>query len=397
MRLITAATSPAVSMTLTVPALLLGDGLEGLDVELGAGLGEVGGDDRDLLRRSAARRRRGRAQASRARTGLSISDRAAWHACPASDCLRSLFSLRLPGHYRERRPQAATGIWEDAHGPDDPDRHRRRHHGDQGGADRRGRQRGSPRSPQPHPTARPAPGLAEQDPADWMAGVLGGARGVSPRARSRRARAASASARRSTRMSSSTRRARRCCRRSPGRTRGAAADAAALDAQVTAAAEARLVRRADADRCQPRAVAHGACRGASEPDVYAAHRAMCCCPRTICVLQLTGAVGSDPISAVGLVDASWLCRAAARSRAAARRSGCRRSVRFSHVAGRVRPGLPCAGMPVVVGDDGCLGRHVRGRRRRRRRRHVPERHQRNPRHRLVDGQSDAGGDPVSAL
>ena len=31
-----------------IPALVLGDALEGLDIELGARLGEIGGDHRDL-------------------------------------------------------------------------------------------------------------------------------------------------------------------------------------------------------------------------------------------------------------------------------------------------------------------------------------------------------------
>ncbi len=70
---------------------------------------------------------------------------------------------------------------------------------------------------------------------------------------------------------------------------------------------------------------------------------------------------------------------------------------FTHVAGRVRAGLPCAGRAGGGGGDGCLGRHVRRRRRRERRRDVPERHQRNPRHRLGDGEADAGRDPVPAL
>ena len=62
MREITAATSPAVSMTLTFQPFSVGDGLEGLDIELGARLGEIGGDDRDVL--GAARRAATKAVAS---------------------------------------------------------------------------------------------------------------------------------------------------------------------------------------------------------------------------------------------------------------------------------------------------------------------------------------------
>ena len=58
MRLITAATSPLVSMTLTSQPFVLRRGLEALDVELRARLGEVGRDDGDLLRVGGAGQRR---------------------------------------------------------------------------------------------------------------------------------------------------------------------------------------------------------------------------------------------------------------------------------------------------------------------------------------------------
>ncbi|HEV7277518.1 MAG TPA: FGGY family carbohydrate kinase [Devosiaceae bacterium] len=71
-------------------------------------------------------------------------------------------------------------------------------------------------------------------------------------------------------------------------------------------------------------------------------------PKDYCVMRLTGAVGSDPVSAVGLVgrdgyaaDLLDLVPGAA--------SLLPPLSSFHHVAGRVSEGLPCAGVPVVTG------------------------------------------------
>ena len=127
----------------------------------------------------------------------------------------------------------------------------------------------------------PQPGHAEQDPDDWMGGVLAALASFARPTTTSRASPASASARRSTRMSSSAPTAGRCCRRSSGRTGGSAPDAAALDAQVTRGAEARA-GSAHRSRSTPatRWRAWRMC-GASDPEIYARDAAMCCCPRTI--------------------------------------------------------------------------------------------------------------------
>jgi hypothetical protein len=52
-----------------VPALFLGGRLEGLDVELGARLGEIGGDDRHLLGEGGAGSGRGERRARDGETG----------------------------------------------------------------------------------------------------------------------------------------------------------------------------------------------------------------------------------------------------------------------------------------------------------------------------------------
>lgn len=77
-------------------------------------------------------------------------------------------------------------------------------------------------------------------------------------------------------------------------------------------------------------------------------------PKDFCVLALTGAVASDPIAAVGLVD-----RAGYVGPLLDLVPGARDLLPplfgFTHVAGRVRPGLACAGTPVVVGAMDAWG------------------------------------------
>jgi xylulokinase len=89
------------------------------------------------------------------------------------------------------------------------------------------------------------------------------------------------------------------------------------------------------------------------PDAFARTRNVLL-PKDFCVLQLTGALGSDPISAVGLVERKGyvaplldLVNGAARLLPPL--------FPFSHVAGRVHDGLPCAGAPVVVGAMDAWG------------------------------------------
>jgi xylulokinase len=84
------------------------------------------------------------------------------------------------------------------------------------------------------------------------------------------------------------------------------------------------------------------------PDVHADTRHVLL-PKDYCVMRLTGAVLSDPISAIGLVGQTGeyvneLLDLAPRAHELLP------ELRTCHsVAGRVRPGFPCAGVPVVVG------------------------------------------------
>ena len=100
-------------------------------------------------------------------------------------------------------------------------------------------------------------------------------------------------------------------------------------------------------------------------------------------MQLTGAVGSDPISAVGLVDRARYVDAWLLALVPGAPASCAAAGRFHPCCiGPGRDGLPCAGTAGDGRHDGRLERHVRHRRHRRRRGDVPERHQRDPRHRF---------------
>lgn len=90
------------------------------------------------------------------------------------------------------------------------------------------------------------------------------------------------------------------------------------------------------------------------PDAHADTRHVLL-PKDYCVMQLTGAVLSDPISAIGLAGQSgeyvneFLDLVP-------RAHELLPELRLCHsVAGRVQPGLPCAGVPVVVGTMDAWG------------------------------------------
>lgn len=202
-----------------------------------------------------------------------------------------------------------------------------------------------------HPMRRPGPGAAEQDPADWMASVLaalsgfaagydlsglagigicsqvnthvfvdGGGQPVRPAITWQDARAAP--------------------------------DAATIDAQVSAQ-----------DKLDwfggpvPIDASHALSRMAfvarTEPEVFVRTRHVLL-PKDYVVMQLTGVVASDPISAVGLVDRKGYVAPLLDlvPRAAELLPPL---FPFTHMAGRVKPGLPCAGVPVVVGAMDAWG------------------------------------------
>jgi xylulokinase len=125
-----------------------------------------------------------------------------------------------------------------------------------------------------------------------------------------------------------------------------AADAAALGEQISAAQQtAWLGRPVPIDASH--ALSRMAYVARVHPGIYAKTRHVLL-PKDYCVMQLTGAVYSDAISAVrlagpgGYVDE--LLDLVPRSRELLPVLH-----RFHHIAGRVREGMPCAGTPVVVG------------------------------------------------
>ncbi|MCB9993174.1 MAG: carbohydrate kinase [Hyphomicrobiaceae bacterium] len=91
----------------------------------------------------------------------------------------------------------------------------------------------------------------------------------------------------------------------------------------------------------------------TEPDLFAKTRHVLL-PKDYCVLELTGEVASDAISAVGLTDQSGYV--APLLNLVPRAADLLPPLfKFTHIAGRVRAGLPCAGAPVVVGAMDAWG------------------------------------------
>jgi xylulokinase len=131
-----------------------------------------------------------------------------------------------------------------------------------------------------------------------------------------------------------------------------ATDGAAIDAKVSAAQKLQWFGGP-----VPIDASHALSRIAfvarTEPGVFARARHVLL-PKDYCVFELTGAIAADPIAAVGLVDRNGYVAPLLDlvSRAAELLPPL---FPFHHVAGRVRPGLPCAGTPVVVGAMDAWG------------------------------------------
>lgn len=131
-----------------------------------------------------------------------------------------------------------------------------------------------------------------------------------------------------------------------------APDAAALDATIT---EAEKVRWFGAP--MPIDASHALSRigfvARTEPEVFA-RTAHVLLPKDYVLMQLTGVAASDPVAAVGLVDRNgYVGDLLARVPRAAELLP--PLYPFHHVAGRIREGLPCAGVPVVVGAMDAWG------------------------------------------
>lgn len=199
--------------------------------------------------------------------------------------------------------------------------------------------------------SRPADGLAEQNPQDWMDGIfaalgqfaaghdLGGLAGIG----------ICSQVNTHVFVDAAGKPLLPAIVWQDGRS---APDAAQLDAQVTAEQKVAWFGGP-----VPIDASHALSRMAhvrrTRPDVYDKTRHVLL-PKDFCVLQLTGAVGSDPIAAVGLVDRKgYVAPLLDLLPGAAERLP--PLFGFTHVAGRARDGLPCAGTPVVVGAMDAWG------------------------------------------
>ena len=88
--------------------------------------------------------------------------------------------------------------------------------------------------------------------------------------------------------------------------------------------------------------------GRLHPDIYARTRYVLL-PKDYCALKLTGAVATDPISSVGLVDGKLAYIDDLIALVPGARGKLAPLADFTHSVGRVCDGFPCAGVPVFVG------------------------------------------------
>lgn len=127
----------------------------------------------------------------------------------------------------------------------------------------------------------------------------------------------------------------------------AASDAAALDARVTPEEKAAWFggpMPIDASHALAR-MAHVA---RVHPSVFEKTRHVLL-PKDYVALRLTGEVAADPISAVGLVDASFAYVEGLIARVPGAREKLPPLMPITHRVGTVRSGFPCAGVPVTIG------------------------------------------------
>lgn len=202
-----------------------------------------------------------------------------------------------------------------------------------------------------YPIHRPAPGAAEQDPADWMAGVLGALGRFGEVADLSGLVGIGICSQVNTHVfvDANGQPVRRAITWQDSRP---APDAAQIDARVTAEEKLQWFGGP-----VPIDASHALSRIAfirrTEPEAFAQTRHVLL-PKEYCVLQLTGEIAADPVAAVGLVDRTgYVAPLIGRVEGA---KGLLPPLHpFHHVAGWVKPGLPGAGAPVVVGAMDAWG------------------------------------------
>lgn len=197
----------------------------------------------------------------------------------------------------------------------------------------------------PHPMARPAEGHAEQDPGDWLASVLAALGSFAGAHDLSGLQGIGLCSQVNTHVFVGADGAPLMPAITWQDTRSAP-EAAALDARVTA--EQKLAWFGGP---LPIDASHALSRMAHvqrvHPDIYERTKHVLL-PKDYVALHLTGVVASDPISAVGLVDrAGYVAPLLDLIPGAADRLPPLQTI--TRVVGMVRPGLPCAGVPVVSG------------------------------------------------
>jgi xylulokinase len=197
----------------------------------------------------------------------------------------------------------------------------------------------------PHPMARPAEGHAEQDPRDWTDSVLAALASFAAAHDLAGLKGIGLSSQVNTHVFVDADGAPLM----PGITwqdTRSAPDATALDARVTAAQKLAWFGGP-----MPIDASHALSRMAHvqrvNPQLYERTKHVLL-PKDYVALHLTAAIASDPISAVGLVDrVGYVAPLLHLITGAADRLPPLQSI--TQVVGTVRPGLPCAGVPVVSG------------------------------------------------
>ena len=127
----------------------------------------------------------------------------------------------------------------------------------------------------------------------------------------------------------------------------AAADAARLDAEVSLDQKTAWFGGP-----VPIDASHALSRMAfvarTDPDAWRATRHVLL-PKDYVILRLTGALVGDPVAAVGLVDSAGEYVTPLLDLVEGAADRLPPLFAFHHIAGTIKPGLPCAGVPIVVG------------------------------------------------
>jgi xylulokinase len=198
----------------------------------------------------------------------------------------------------------------------------------------------------PHPTIRTAPGMAEQAPQDWLDGVFGALDRFSRMVDPSRVIGIGLTSQVNSHVFVDPRGdvVRPAITWQDTR---AAQDAVRLDQQVTAEQKTNWFGGP-----VPIDASHALSRMAfvarTEPENWAATRHVLL-PKDFVALKLTGAIASDPVAAVGLVNSDGAYVAPLLALVPGAGDKLPPLHPFHHIAGRIAPGLPFAGVPVTVG------------------------------------------------